>query len=197
MKFENYRIAFIAISLIGILLFASPTIALFLKAPPGEQFSIIYILGPNHTFDGIPFDVEAGITYSVFVGVQNQMGSPQYYTCYVKLANESEQLPDPILGTVSPMPALYEYKSFINNGATWEAPLTFEVNQLSFSNNISQLSGLTINGIQYPVNSASAWDSNKTGYYYNIFVELWLLNSTLGTLQYNSRFVNLILNMTQ
>ena len=147
--------------------------------------------------EDIPFDIKAGVTYSVYLGVVNHLGSSCYYTSFVKLANETQSLPSATLGTPSSLPALYEYKSFISDGATWESPLTFQVNQLTFPDNISKLYGITINGVEFPVNQTSAWNSDKTGYYYNLFVELWIFNSTLGTSQYHNRFVSLVLNMTQ
>jgi uncharacterized membrane protein len=198
MQLDNYRIIFIAVGLIGILLFASPTIALLIKPPPSEQhFSELYVLGPNHVLKDIPFNIKSGVTYSVYLGVVNQMGSTNYYTSYVKLGNDTQLLPNSTTTTPSLIPALYEYKSFIKDGATWEVPLTFQVNQLSFHNNISQLDGVTINGIEFPVKQTSIWNADKTGYYYTLFVELWIFNSTLGTSQYHNRFVSLNFNMTQ
>src|SRR5665647_1249768 len=167
MQLDNYRIIFIAVGLIGILLFASPTIAPLIKPPPSEQhFSELYVLGPNHVLKDIPFNIKAGVTYSVYLGVVNQMGSSNYYTSYVKLGNETQLLPNSTTTTPSLIPGLYEYKSFIKDGATWEVPLTFQVNQLSFHNNISQLDGVTINGIEFPVKQTSIWNADKTGYYY-------------------------------
>lgn len=197
MQLDNYRIIFVAIGLIGVLLFASPTIALLIKPPAGQEFSELYILGSNHTFSNIPFNVKANENYSVYLGVINHLESSCYYTSFVKLANDTQSLPDETLETPSSLPALYEYKSFISDGATWEVPLTFQINQLTFNDNTSQLAGITINGIDFPVNETSIWNAGKTGYYYNLFVELWIFNSTSGTSQYHNRFVSLILNMTQ
>ena len=179
------------------MLFASPTIALLVKLPAGQEFSELYILGPNRTFDYIPFNIKANVTYSVYLGVANNMGSSCYYTFYVKMGNETQLLPNATLATPSPLPDLYEYKSFVSSGATWEAPLTFQINNLAFTNGECQLSGITINGADYPISIASAWDSNSTGFYYNLFVELWIYSSTSGTIQYNNRYVSLFLNMTQ
>jgi hypothetical protein len=196
-QLENIRIIFITIGLIGVLLFASPTISLLVKLPAGQEFSELYILGPNHTLENIPFNIKADVTYSVYLGVGNNMGSSCYYTCFVKMGNETELLPNATLGAPSPLPARYEYKSFISDGGTWEAPLTFRVNELTFTDGTSQLSNITINGIELSVNQTSAWNSEKAGYYYNLFVELWIFNSTLGISQYHNRFVDLFLNMTQ
>jgi hypothetical protein len=113
------------------------------------------------------------------------------------MGNETVLLPNATLGSPSLLPAQYEYKPFISDGVTWEAPLTFRVNDLTFTDGASQLSKITINGIEFSVNQTSAWNSNKAGYFYNLFVELWIFNSTLGISQYHDRFVDLALNMTQ
>jgi uncharacterized membrane protein len=197
MNLENTRIVIITIGVIGVLLFASPTISLLVKPPAGQEFSELYLLGPNHTFANIPFNITAGTTYSVYLGVGNNMGSSCYYSLFVKLSNASTYLPDAALGTPSSLPVLYEYTSFVGNGGTWETPLTFQVNGLSFNNELSYLSSISINGVDFPVNQTSTWNSDKTGYYYNLFVELWIFNSTLGISQYHNRFVDLTLNMTQ
>ena len=197
MQLENIRIIFIAIGLIGVLLFASPTIGLLIKPPANQEFSELYILGSNHTFDNIPFNIKADVTYSVYLGVVNHLGSACYYTSLVKIGNENGFLPNSTLGIPSSMPPLYEYKSFLNDGETWEKPLTFRVNEISFTNEASQFSSITINGIKLSTNQVSRWDSTKTGYYYNLFVELWVYNSTIGTMQFNNRYVSLILNMTR
>lgn len=196
MHLDNYKIIFIAVGLIGILLFSWPTIGLLVKPPLGEVFSELYILGPNHSFDDVPFNITAGVTYSVFLGVGNHLGSSSYYTTFVKFGNETEPLPNVTPGIPSPLPALYEYDFFINNGGNWETPFTFKINDVSFSADKSSLNNITINGRDFRVNEASVWNVNKTGYYYNLIVELWLFNSTLGVSQFHNRSVNLILNMT-
>jgi len=197
MQLKKVRIIFITIGLIGVLLFASPTLSLLIKPPASQEFSEFYVLGPDHTLGNIPFNIKADVNYSVYLGVVNQLGSSCYYTSFLKFANKTEPLPDATLETPSTVPALYEYNSFVTDGGTREAPLTFQVNELTFADNTSTLSGISINGVDFPVMQTSAWDSVNSGYYYNLFVELWIFNSTLGISQYHDRFVNLVLNMTQ
>jgi hypothetical protein len=186
-----------AIGLIGVLLFASPTISLLVKPPASQAFSEIYILGPSHTFDNLPFNVKADANYSVYLGVVNHLGVSCYYTSFLKISNDSTSLPNATLGTPSNLPELYEYNAFVNDGGTWDVPLTFRVNELTFTDGKSRLSNIDIAGVEFPVNLTSAWDSANAGYYYNLFVELWIFNSTLGVSQYHGRFVSLVLNMTQ
>jgi uncharacterized membrane protein len=196
-QLSDYRIIFFTIGLITILLFASPTIATLIKPLPNQEFSELYILGPNHTFENIPFNIAADVTHSVYIDVGNEMGSSSYYTCFVKIGNETESLPNTTLGTPSPLFTLFEYKMFIQNGETWEAPLTFEVKKLNFTNEASRFSEIIINGIDVPISEMSAWNADRTGFYYNLILELWIYNSTLGILQFQNRFVSLNLNMTQ
>ncbi len=61
----------------------------------------------------------------------------------------------------------------------------------------STISDITINGLDLQINKTSVWDSSRTGYYYNLLVELSIYNSTLNSLNYNGRFVTLNLNATQ
>jgi len=125
------------------------------------------------------------------------METSSYYASFVKITNQTESLPNANLGTPSQLPALYEFKSFISDGGIWEVPLTFRVNELAFVDGTSRISSITINGIELSVNQTSEWNSDKTGYYYNLFVELWIYNSSLGISQFHNRFVSLLLNMTQ
>ena len=192
---ENMKMIFAVVGLIGILLFASPTILLLVKGPSEQQFSEIYILGSNHTFDNLPFNVKAGVAQSVYLGIVNNMGSSSYYTCLVKLANDTE-LPSTTSGIPRSLPPLFEYKTFLKDGETFEVPLTFQVNALSFVNGTCTLSNISVNGVSTQVDKVTLWNSEKTGYFYNLFVELWLFDSSRGISQFDDRFVSLNLNMT-
>jgi len=197
MKFRDIRIILITIGLIGVLLLASPTISLFIKAPAGQEFSEIYILNANHTLSNLPFNIVANQNYSVYLDIANQMGSSCYYTALVKITNNSSNLPNVPLETPSTLPSLFQFNTFLSNGGTWETPLAFQVNQTTLTNGSPQLSSITINGVTFALNKTLTWDSSNSGYYYYLFVELWLYNPASGISQYNNRFVSLVLNTTQ
>jgi hypothetical protein len=196
MNLDGWKLVFVVVGLIGVLLIASPPLAPVIRPPSEEPFSGLYLLSSDNTLSNYPSNVTANVTYLIHLGVDNNMGSSCYYTCYLKVGNATRQLPNATLGTPSYLPALYEYKMFISDGQKWEAPLEFRVNDLTFIGGISHISNITVNGITSSVDQSSAWDSEKAGYYYYLFVELWVFNSTLGNSQYHNRFVSLVLNMT-
>jgi hypothetical protein len=187
----------VSAGLICILLFWWPTISLVVEPPAVETFSELYIQGPNHTFDDIPYKIKAGVQYSLYLGISNHLGYAGYYTCDVKFGSEDDAVPEIALGMPSPLPTLYKYQCIIQNGEDWEAPLTFAVGEPAFINGESHLSQIRINGKDFQINEAAMWNQNKTGYLYGLTIELWLFNSTLGNSQFNDRFVHLTLNISE
>ena len=197
MELKNYRIGLITIGLIGILLFTLPSIAFFVSPNSGQEFSVLYVTGTDHTLESIPFDVQANSTYSICLGVTNYLRSSAYYTCFVKLLNETDPLPKVGLETASPVPSIYQYYIFVESGKTMEEPLTFKVNDIFFSNNVTMLKSITINGHDFIINKTSSWDLQKSGYYYEFLIELWIFNAHDQAFQFNNRFVQFSLNLTE
>jgi uncharacterized membrane protein len=178
------------------LLFALPAIGRLIKPPQTEGFSELYILGPNRLLEDIPFNIKTGEEYSIYLGVRNRLGTSAYYTCIVKLGDENIVFPNNTLGTPSTLPALYEYKFIISSGEAWEAPLSFQANNFTVTENTSALSSITLNGLEFPINKQSLWNSNKTGFIYYIVIELWFFDQEMHTTNYHNRSVHLMLNVT-
>jgi hypothetical protein len=194
---DNYRVVFASVGLIGILIFASPIIFLLVKAPPGQTFSEIYLLGSNHTLRNIPFNINSGENYPLYLGVGNHLGSANYYKCFVKLIDGSEALPNTAIGVPSSSPTLYEYSTFLASEQSWEIPLIFAVKNVSFSNNVAYINSIGINEQNYLLNKSSLWDSNKSGYLFVLVVELWSFNNSSSSFEFNNRYVSLNLNITK
>jgi len=197
MKLEGYKLVFVAVGLIGVLLIATPALTDVIRLPGGEQFSELYLLGPGNMAANYPSNIVAGQNYSVYVGVGNQLGSSAYYVLYVKFGNETDPLPNAALGTPSSLPPLYEYRFFIQNGMNWESLLTFSVSNASISGNNSQINTLQLNGDAFNVDKPAMWDSNSTTFTYQLLFELWIYNSQSGSILFNDRFVDLQLNLTR
>ena len=196
MKIEDYKVVFASVGLIGVLLFASPTLGLVLRLPSGEKFSELWVLGPGHMAEDYPFNVKAGEDYLVYVGVGNHMGSSAYYVVYVKFRNQTESLSNATAGTPSPLPPLFEFRLFIEDGKSWETPLRFSFSNVSFSENRSFVGSLMINGVTFNVDKSASWDVENNGYYYQLFMELWIYNVESSDFEFHNRFVGLWLNMT-
>ncbi len=196
MKLEEYKLIVIAVGLIGVLLVASPVLGMLVRLPSGEKFSELYVLGQGHMAEGYPFNVVKGQNYSVYVGVGNHVGSLAYYVLYVKFRNLNEPLPNATLGVPSSLQPLYEYRVVLEDGKSWEAPLRFSFSNVSFSENRSFVGSLMINGVTFNVDKSVSWDVENNGYYYQLFMELWIYNVEFQAFEFHNRFVGLWLNMT-
>jgi hypothetical protein len=196
MKLEDYKLVFAAVSLIGILVIASPVISMFLPPSQGDQFSELYLLGPEHGTEDYPFNIMTGQSYSVYVGVVNHLDASAYYALYVKLRNQTDLRPNPETGTPSPMQPLYECRFSIKDGDNWEEQLTFSALNASISANQSVIRQLMINGGKFDVNKPSLWSSNSSVFFYQLVLELWLYNEKSGSIQFNDRYVDIPLNLT-
>ena len=127
MKLGDYKLIFVVVALVGVLLIASPAIAGVIRAPAGEAFSELYLLGPERLAQGYPSNIALGQNYTVYVNVGNHLGSSAYYVLYVKLSNPSDKLPNTTLGTLSSLQSLYEYRFSIQDSSVWQHLLSFKV----------------------------------------------------------------------
>ena len=197
MKLEGYKLIFVSLGLIGVLLIATPALAGVIHLPGGEQFSELYLLGPDNMAANYPSNIAVGQNYSVYVGVGNHVGSSAYYVLYVKFGNETDQMPNATLGTPSILQPLYEYRFSIQDGMNWESLLTFSLSDASISGNNSQINTLQINGVAFNVDKSAMWDSNSTTFTYQLLFELWRYNVQSSSIQFDNRFVTLQLNLTR
>jgi len=194
---SEFKIIFVAIGLVGVLLIASPAIASFVQLPGGERFSELYILGPQHTASGYPSALKVGEpTPTLFVGVTNDMGSSQLYSLSFKLANRTDPLPDQTIGSPSPIQQLFNYRMALVDNATKEYPVRLEITNASHSTNQATLNSLEVNGMSFNINKPSLISNDTSrAFYYRFIVELWIYNSETQLFEYNNRFVYLQLQL--
>jgi hypothetical protein len=192
---KNAKRIYIFSCIILCLILLSPTIAVIVSFPEGQEFSEMWILGPNHLMKDYPSDVSASATYHVFLGVGNHMNRLECYSIRVKLRNQSEPMPDDSVGSPSGLPAAYEYRVFLQNNATWETEFSFSFTQVSFRGNVNEISTMLIDGYPIQVNKIATRDEGDNGFHYELFFELWIYNSTLSTFQFHNRSVGFWMNM--
>ena len=142
-------------------------------------------------------NIAVGQNYSVYVNVGNHLGSSAYYALYVKLGNQTDQLPNSALGTPSPLQPLYEYRLTIPDSTNWQSLLRFSVTNAVIQGINSQINTIKINDVPFNVDKSAMWNSNSTTFTYRLFFELWLYNGQTGSAEFNNRFVSLQLNLTR
>ena len=197
MNFQNYRTFFIVGSLVSVLLAASPALSLLVSFPrSGERFSELWLLGPNHMAEDYPFNVQAGEENSLFMGVNNHLGRSAYYLVSAKFRNQTQPLPNASSSEPSSLPSVYEFQFFVADGDVWEAPVTFEIPNASVQGNTMVVESVSVNDKASQVGCSSIWDSEYSGFYFQLFFELWLYSSTGSSFQFHDRFVGIWLNMT-
>jgi len=197
MTFEDYRALFLVTSLIGVLLVASPALSLVVSFSSGvEKFSELWLLGPTHMAGDYPFNVRVGEQYSFYLGLGNHMGGSVYYAVYVKFRNQTQPLPNATLSEPSSLPSLFEFRAFVSDSGTWEERVVFSVLEASRVENSSFVNHLLIDNRTVTVGSSVIWDVEKTGFFYQLFFELWIYDVTLHGFGFHNRFVGIWLNMT-
>ena len=197
MNLEEYRVFFVAASLALILVATIPVISLVVSLDKrGDPFSELRLLGSTHMAEGYPFNVTIGKTEQIFIGVANNMGYSAYYIVYVKLRNETQTAPSSTTSTLSSLAPLYEFRTIIADGDTWEAPFAFSFSEASHSENMLIIEKISVNDEVLAVSYPSIWDSENKGFFYQLFFELWIYDKSISGFTYHERFVGLWLNIT-
>jgi uncharacterized membrane protein len=197
MKFQDYRTLFQVGSLVFVLLAASPALSLVVSFPrDGESFSELWLLGPNHMAEDYPFNVQAGESYNLFLGVGNHLGHSAYYMVYAKFRNQTQPLPNASSSEPSSLSSIYEFQFFLADGDVWETPVTFEILGASVQGDSLVVESVSVNDRILQVVCPLIWDSEYSGFYFQLFFELWLYNSARSSFEFHDRFVGIWLNMT-
>jgi uncharacterized membrane protein len=196
MKLQDYRLILIAVGLIGTILIASPELANVISVPGGEQFSEFYLLGPNKMAENYPYNLVIGQNYTVYVETTNHLGSSTNYILYLKLKNQTDVFPDSNTVTPSSLPPLYEKRYSVEDGKSFESPITFSIESATFSQDKSIIKNLVIDNYVFEVDKPSGWNTNSSTFSYQILFELWIYNAQTQSIEFNNRYLNLQLNLT-
>jgi uncharacterized membrane protein len=197
MNLEQYHAVFVVGSLTLALVAAAPTLGMIMPfSLERDRFSRFWVLGPYRLAQDYPFNISIGENYRVFVGVGNQMGTPSYYMVHVKFGNQTQSIQDTTASNPSPLAPLYEYRAFVMDGGIWEAPLTFSVLEISRNNSSMSVVRLAINDEVFSPNAFSRWSAEYNGFFFQLFLELYLYDSAARSFQFHNRAVGIWLNLT-
>ena len=198
MDMKRFTVPFFVVVAIVALLVASPALSRVLVFPRTEFFTELYILGSNGTAENYPFNISSGQSYSITLGIGNQLGYCAYYVVEVKFRNETQSAPSVFDSTPSTLPSLFNITAFVADQTVWEMPLTFS---WGYTYNASLLEvyfvNMTVNDVVLNLQgSSTAWNATESRYYGDLIFELWIFNATTSVFQYHERYVDLKLNMT-
>lgn len=197
MSLSNVKIIYVVACVVLGLIILGPTLALVISFPGGEPFSELYVLGSDQLAEGYPFNVQASVNYNVSVGVTNHLGDLGYYVVYVKLRNQTDPLPNATAETSSPLEPLNEYRFTLRDSEDWEKNLAFSLGGVVIVGNSCSIASFSMDNTVFNVEKNTIWNETTHGFYYELFFELWLYNTTSSLLQFNNRFVGFWLNVTK
>ena len=97
----------------------------------------------------------------------------------------------------SSLPSIHEFQFVLADGDVWETPIIFEILDASVDGDSMVVKSVSINDRIVQVDCSSSWDSEDSGYPFQLFFELWVYNSESSTFEFHDRFVGIWLNMTR
>jgi uncharacterized membrane protein len=198
MAIQQYKALVLVVTAVLALFAASPAIQQFTIAPQTTNLTELSILGSYHN-STYPYNITVGHYYPLYLDVANHLGYCAYYMIEVKFRNQTQSAPNAFNQTSSNLPSLADISFCLANNQALELPMNIS---FYYVLNQNQRLGLNmedviVNGFSLSVSQTTiTWDSQRMGYYGNLFLELWIFNETTNAFQYNQRFVSLWLNMT-
>jgi hypothetical protein len=201
LRLQQYKVLFLVGVSITALFVASPALQRLLVYPQTNFFTEMWLLGPKHMAENFPFNITSNSNYTIFLGIGNHLGSCAYYSIQVKFRNQTQPAADSFNRTASSLPPLYSISAFVADKEELEIPISFSFNYVQDSYNETLLQvrflNMAFNNSVLNLNDYTAvWDAEKSGFFGNLFFELWIYNGTVGGFQYHERFTGLWLNMT-
>jgi len=195
---QDYKTIIFVVTAVSALIAASPALQRFLVYPQTEFFTELWLLGPEHMAENMPYNITRGVSYNVFLGISNNLGNCTYYSVQVKFRNLTQSGPDSFNRTSSTLAPLYALNVFVADKETWELPMTFSF-EYSHDDNLTKVSfnRLLFNGATLDLTGTStSRDPEKNVFFGNLVFELWIYEEATGGFQYHERFVDLKFNMT-
>jgi uncharacterized membrane protein len=194
MSLQRNKTLILVIVAIAALFLASPVLQQLIVTPQTDYLTEMALLGPDHDAD-YPSNVTSGQNYRLYLEISNHLGYAADYTVEVKFRDASQSGPDSFSHTSSSLPSMKSIRVFAADNQTVELPLDISFQYSASSDNIN-VQSITVNGEALRINSPQiAYDYEKSGFYGNLFFELWIQNQTTNSYQYHERYVGLWLKM--
>jgi hypothetical protein len=198
MGLQQYKVLLLVVTAVSALFIASPAIQQILVIPQTEYLTELSLMGPYHNAT-YPSNFAVDENYQLYLNVEIHLDSCSYYIMQMKFRNQTQSAPDSFNHTSSDQPSLGSISFFVADKGTLELPIDISF-QYKIDENITDqldMQTITLNGAALNANRTTiAWDSQRKGFYGNLFFELWIFNDTVNAFQYHQRYVSLWLKMS-
>lgn len=197
MNLANIKILYVSFCIMLSLIILLPIFFAFFPFPEGKGFSELWLLGSNQMITSGTLDVLLNNQYTVNIGVRNQKLGLQYYKLYAKLRNQSEVSQEMSDGVPSSSDSIFEYRFFLNSNETWEENFIFIFKDVSFEENISRISNLSINDNDVNMDKILIQNDDTGDFLCQMIFELWIYNYTASFFQFHNHYVGFWLNLVK
>jgi hypothetical protein len=199
MGLERYKTLIIVIAGIAALFIASPVLEelqQLIVAQQTDYLTEMALLGSNHDAD-YPSNVTSGQNYRLYLEISNHLGYAAEYRVEVKFRDAGQSGPDSFSHTSSSLPSMRSFSVFAADNQTVELPLDISFQySLDSASNVINMESITVNGDALrPGTTQIDYNYDRSGFYGNLFFELWINNQTTNSYQYHERYVSLWLKM--
>jgi hypothetical protein len=195
-NFKEFKALYASFCSVLLIIAISPAVFSLLSLPEGECFTELWLLEEGHMAENFPFIVREGETHHVSVSISNHMRSSVYYTLYVWLLNRTSAISGSNHHDDAFENPLYEYRIILVHDETWERYIEFSLSNVTVNEGSMHVGGISINGSILPVSCSTDWDSEDQGFYYQLLMNLWVLNTTSTEFVSHNRSVWIWLNIT-
>jgi hypothetical protein len=190
--YQQYSAFLLVITAILALFVASPVLENLEVAPQTEYFTEFSVLGSYHNAT-YPFNIRLGEKYALYLNVANHIGTCSYYNIDMKFGNQTQAHPDSFAKTASDQPALGRLSIFVADKESLELPVEVSFDYQLDENSKLYMKQVYLNGIPLTVDTIIEWDSQREGFFGNLFFELWIFDDELEKFNYHQRHLSLSL----
>jgi len=194
MGLEKYRTLILVITAVSALILATPALQQLVVEPQTDRLTEMGLLGANHTAT-YPSNITSGQNFRLYLDITNHLGSAAYYEVQIKFRDQGQSGPNSFNHTNSDLPAIGTLTMVAADNQTAELPLDITFHYGDIGGAIA-VQDITINGATLQPDPATlTYNSDRGGYFGNLFFELYIYNGTSNSFQYHERYNSLWLKL--
>ncbi len=195
-NFKEFKALYAIFCSVLLIIALSPAVFSLLSLPEGECFTELWLLEKDHMAEDFPFILREGETHHVSVSISNHMRSSVYYALFFWLLNRSSAISGPNHYDGAFESTVYEYRTILAHDETWEEHIEFSFSNVTVDEGSMHVGGISINGAIFPISRSTDWDPDGQGFYFQLLMDLWVLNTTSTEFVSHNRSVWIWLNIT-